>query len=31
MGEAFRGLTTRGRSFIAAGVAAALSALVLGE
>ena len=31
MGEAFRGLTTRGRSFIAAGLAAALSALVLGE
>ncbi|WP_117208312.1 DUF58 domain-containing protein [Allorhizocola rhizosphaerae] len=31
MGEAFRGLTTRGRSFLAAGLAATLSALVLGE
>ncbi|MFB9239601.1 DUF58 domain-containing protein [Plantactinospora siamensis] len=31
MREALRGLTTRGRSFLAAAVAAALSALVLGE
>jgi len=31
MREAFRGLTTRGRSFLAAGLAATLSALVLGE
>lgn len=31
MREAFRGLTTRGRSFLAAAVAAAISALVLGE
>lgn len=31
MREALRGLTTRGRSFLAASVAAALSALVLGE
>jgi uncharacterized protein (DUF58 family) len=31
MGEAFRGLTTRGRSFFAAGIAAGLSALILGE
>jgi len=29
--EALRGLTTRGRSFLAAAVAAALSALILGE
>jgi uncharacterized protein (DUF58 family) len=29
--EALRGLTTRGRSFLAAGAAAALSALILGE
>jgi uncharacterized protein (DUF58 family) len=31
MREALRGLTTRGRSFLAAGIAATLSALVLGE
>ena len=31
MREALRGLTTRGRSFLAAGGAAALSALILGE
>lgn len=31
MREALRGMTTRGRSFIAAGMAAALSALLLGE
>ncbi|MEJ3743720.1 DUF58 domain-containing protein [Actinomycetes bacterium KLBMP 9797] len=31
MREAFRGLTTRGRSFLAAAAAAALSALILGE
>ena len=31
MREALRGLTTRGRSFLAAGAAAALSALILGE
>jgi uncharacterized protein (DUF58 family) len=31
MREALRGLTTRGRSFIAAAVAAAVSALILGE
>jgi uncharacterized protein (DUF58 family) len=31
MRQALRGLTTRGRSFLAAGVAAALSAIVLGE
>jgi uncharacterized protein (DUF58 family) len=31
MREALRGLTTRGRSFLAAGVAAVISALVLGE
>jgi uncharacterized protein (DUF58 family) len=31
MREALRGLTTRGRSFLAAGLAAALSAVVLGE
>jgi uncharacterized protein (DUF58 family) len=31
MRQAMRGLTTRGRSFLAAGAAAALSALVLGE
>jgi uncharacterized protein (DUF58 family) len=31
MREALRGLTTRGRSFLAAAAAAALSALVLGE
>ncbi len=31
MREAMRGLTTRGRSFIAAGIAATLSAFVLGE
>jgi uncharacterized protein (DUF58 family) len=31
MREALRGLTTRGRSFLAAGGAAAVSALVLGE
>ncbi len=31
MREALRGLTTRGRSFLAAAVAAALSALILGE
>jgi uncharacterized protein (DUF58 family) len=29
--EALRGLTTRGRSFLAAGAAAALSAVILGE
>lgn len=29
--DALRGLTTRGRSFLAAGAAAALSALILGE
>ncbi|MEV4755492.1 DUF58 domain-containing protein [Micromonospora sp. NPDC049559] len=31
MREALRGLTTRGRSFLAAAVAAALSAVILGE
>ncbi|GIE37067.1 membrane protein [Actinoplanes italicus] len=31
MREALRGLTTRGRSFLAAAVAAAVSALILGE
>ncbi|MEV6346670.1 DUF58 domain-containing protein [Actinoplanes sp. NPDC051851] len=31
MREALRGLTTRGRSFLAAAVAAAISALILGE
>ncbi|MFY1637506.1 DUF58 domain-containing protein [Solwaraspora sp. WMMB335] len=31
MREALRGLTTRGRSFLAAGLAAVVSALVLGE
>ncbi|MDI6097925.1 DUF58 domain-containing protein [Actinoplanes sp. NEAU-A12] len=31
MREALRGLTTRGRSFLAAGIAAAISALILGE
>lgn len=31
MREGLRGLTTRGRSFLAAGVAAALSAMILGE
>ena len=31
MREALRGLTTRGRSFLAAAVAAAISAMVLGE
>ena len=31
MREALRGLTTRGRSFLAAGAAAALSAVILGE
>ncbi|WP_433833830.1 DUF58 domain-containing protein [Actinoplanes sp. CA-015351] len=31
MREALRGLTTRGRSFLAAGMAAAVSALILGE
>ncbi|MEH1011545.1 DUF58 domain-containing protein [Micromonospora sp. CPCC 206060] len=31
MREGLHGLTTRGRSFLAAGVAAALSALILGE
>ncbi|HEX8631972.1 MAG TPA: DUF58 domain-containing protein [Catenuloplanes sp.] len=31
MREALRGLTTRGRSFLAAGVAAAISAVILGE
>ncbi|WP_328478986.1 DUF58 domain-containing protein [Actinoplanes sp. NBC_00393] len=31
MREALRGLTTRGRSFLAAGIAAAVSALILGE
>src|SRR5215218_8920587 len=31
MREALRGLTTRGRSFLAAGVAAIFSALILGE
>ncbi|WP_020521900.1 DUF58 domain-containing protein [Catelliglobosispora koreensis] len=31
MREALRGLTTRGRSFLAAGVAATISALILGE
>ncbi|HEX6499250.1 MAG TPA: DUF58 domain-containing protein [Micromonosporaceae bacterium] len=31
MREAMRGLTTRGRSFLAAGIAAALAAFVLGE
>ncbi|MDG4765318.1 DUF58 domain-containing protein [Solwaraspora sp. WMMD406] len=31
MREALRGLTTRGRSFLAAGAAAVLSALILGE
>src|SRR4051795_7152070 len=31
MREALRGLTTRGRSFLAAGAAAAVSAFILGE
>ena len=31
MGAAMRGLTTRGRSFLAAAAAAAMSALFLGE
>ena len=31
MREALRGLTTRGRSFLAAAAAAGISAIVLGE
>ena len=31
MREALRGLTTRGRSFLAAAAAAAISAVILGE